>query len=104
MKNTNQLIEDVRAWGRAKGIIGENSSGSERGQLAKLVEEANELSDAIFTNDHYQKIDAIGDCAVVLILLADIIDMRFEDCLDAAYQVIKQRTGRMVDGQFIKDN
>jgi hypothetical protein len=41
---------------------------------------------------------------VVLILLADIIGTPLEDCLDSAYNVIKSRTGKMVNGQFVKDS
>lgn len=101
---THELIEEVRNWGRAKGIIGQDCKGTEQGQLEKLCEEVNELCLAIHIDDQAEKIDAIGDCSVVLILLADIIGIPFEECLDAAYQVISKRTGKMVDGTFVKDN
>ncbi len=101
--NTDTTIELVREWGRQKGIIGPNASGTQRGQLYKLMEEVGELKHAIQIDDRDEKIDAIGDCTVVLILLAEMIEVPLEYCLDAAYQVISQRTGRMVDGQFVKD-
>ena len=101
---THELIEAVREWGRAKGIIGDKAKATERTQLFKLLEEIGELQAAIRTNDQAEKIDAIGDCTVVLILLADLIGIPFEECLDTAYQVISQRTGKMVDGTFVKDN
>ena len=47
--------------------------------------------------------DGIGDCTVTLILAAEMAGLRFEDCLQAAYDEIKGRTGRMEGGQFIKD-
>ena len=100
---TQQQIELVREWGRDKGIIGPNGKATECTQFDKLREEMAELRFAISTNDHYEKIDAIGDCTVVLILLADIIGVPFEDCLETAYQVISKRTGSMVGGVFIKD-
>ena len=99
----NFLIEDVREWGRDKGIIGPNGKACEVTQLRKLEEEVYELRTSIAVNDHDEKIDAIGDCTVVLILLADIIGVSFEDCLETAYQVISKRTGKMVGGVFIKD-
>ena len=101
---THELSESVRQWGRDKGIIGAQAKGTEFTQLTKLLEEVGELQHAIRDNIEHEKIDAIGDCTVVLILLADLIGIPFEECLDTAYQVISQRTGKMVDGQFVKDN
>jgi len=100
---TQQQIELVREWGRSKGIIGPEGEATEQTQYNKLIEEVWELRDAITSNDHDEKIDAIGDCAVVLILLADIVGVSFEDCIETAYQVISKRTGSMVGGVFIKD-
>ena len=100
---TQEQIELVREWGRDKGIIGPNGKATEQGQLNKLIEEVEELVDAVCTNDHDEKIDAIGDCTVVLILLAEIIGVPFEECLDTAYNVISKRTGKMVGGVFVKD-
>lgn len=100
---TQQQIELVREWGRDKGIIGPNGKATETAQLKKLIEETGELYAAIHCNDQAEKIDAIGDCTVVLILLADIIGVSFEDCLETAYQVISKRTGSIVGGVFIKD-
>ena len=100
----HELIEEVRNWGRDKGLIGPGGKATERGQLYKLMEEVGELQQAIRESDESEKIDAIGDCTVVLILLSDIVGIPFEECLDAAYQVISKRTGKMIDGQFVKDN
>ena len=100
---SDEQISLIRKWGRTKGIIGPDGSGTERTQLYKLMEEVGELQHAIRDNIEHEKIDAIGDCGVVLILLADIIGISFEDCLDTAYHVISQRTGKMVNGTFVKD-
>ena len=101
--NIEETTYMVREWGRSKGIIGLEGKATERTQLAKLMEEVGELQHAIKEDIPLEKIDAIGDCAVVLILLADIIGTPFEDCLETAYDVIKGRTGKMVAGQFVKD-
>ena len=101
--NIQTQIDLVRDWGTTKGIIGANGTGTEKAQTMKLIEEVEELVEANFKNDHDEKIDAIGDCTVVLILLADIIGVSFEDCLESAYQVIANRTGSMVGGTFVKD-
>ena len=47
--------------------------------------------------------DGIGDTMVTLILLCEMLDLTVEDCLQSAYDVISKRTGKMVDGTFIKD-
>jgi NTP pyrophosphatase (non-canonical NTP hydrolase) len=101
---TQETINAVRAWGIEKGITGPDGARNENAQFYKLIEEATELAKSIVVNDHDEKIDAIGDCTVVLILMADIIGETFEDCLESAYNVIKSRTGRIVEGAFIKDN
>jgi NTP pyrophosphatase (non-canonical NTP hydrolase) len=101
--NIQKQIDLVREWGTKKGITGPEGQGTEKGQLFKLLEEVEELVDSHHKNDHDEKIDAIGDCTVVLILLADIIGVSFEDCLETAYQVISKRDGSMVNGQFVKN-
>ena len=100
---TQETINLVRQWGKEKGITGPYGKATQRTQLAKLLEEVSELQDAIKTDNIIEKIDGIGDCTVVLILLSDIIGITFEECLHSAYDVIKKRTGKMVDGQFVKD-
>ena len=71
--------------------------------MDKLNEEFLELDVAIINDNQREVIDGIGDMTVVLILLAELRGLRFEDCLNAAYEEIKGRTGKMVDGTFVKD-
>ena len=47
--------------------------------------------------------DGIGDLTVTAILAAEMAGLRFEDCLQAAYDEIKGRTGTMQNGVFVKD-
>jgi len=115
---TQELIDAVRQWGEAKGITGPNGQGTLRGQLAKTGEELDETIDAArqwqFGLRHHDAdeaanglanlIDGIGDTTVTLILAAEMAGIRFEDCLAAAYDEIKGRTGTMIDGQFVKEN
>ena len=99
----NDLIEKVREWGREKGIIGHHGTGTLESQSKKLVEEVKEILLAIEDDDPVEIEDGIGDATVVLILLAELADMRHEDCVKSAYDIISKRTGKMVDGTFIKD-
>ena len=96
-------INNVREWGIEKGITGPNGQATLQTQFAKTLEEVAELSDAIDTSDHDGITDGIGDTAVTLIMLSEIHGISFEDCLSWAYHEIKSRTGRMIDGAFVKD-
>ena len=100
---TQELIEAIRTWGTERNIIGDNAKATTQTQFVKLLEEVEELNVAIGTSNQVEIVDAIGYCTVVLILLADLAGERFEECLESAYEVIKQRTGKIVDGVYVKD-
>ena len=67
------------------------------------MEEAGELAEAILKNDEPEVIDAIGDMVVVLTNLAKLRGHNIEDCVTSAYDVIKSRQGKMVNGTFVKN-
>lgn len=100
---TQDLINEVRQWGADKQITGENGKANSLTQYLKLHEECGELLAGLVNQDKAETIDAIGDCGVVLILLAELEGIAFEDCLESAYNVISKRTGRIENGVFIKD-
>jgi NTP pyrophosphatase (non-canonical NTP hydrolase) len=66
------------------------------------MEEAGELAKALLEKDEPEIIDAIGDMVVVLTNLAKLEGLDIEDCVDSAYNVIKWRQGKMIDGTFVK--
>jgi NTP pyrophosphatase (non-canonical NTP hydrolase) len=94
-------FELIRQWAKQKGIL---EKGDARTQYVKLQEESGELAKALLDNDQEEVIDAIGDMIVVLTNLAELRGLKIEDCIDSAYNVIKNRTGKMINGTFIKDN
>jgi NTP pyrophosphatase (non-canonical NTP hydrolase) len=118
-----ELSKLVIEWGESKGIL--DSSTALR-QLDKTQEELDEtraalkkLNDFDYQRDLMEDIgmptptkegilaevkDGIGDMLVTIVLLAKMVELDTTDCLNAAYDVIKGRTGKMVDGQFVKDN
>ncbi len=67
------------------------------------MEEAGELAKALLNNDHDEINDAIGDMVVVLTNLAHLHGTEIEDCIDSAYTEIAGRTGKMINGTFVKD-
>jgi NTP pyrophosphatase (non-canonical NTP hydrolase) len=99
----NELIENVLQWGIHKNIIGANGKGTRYAQADKVLEEAEETYFAVNKDDLMEVKDGIGDTAVTLILLADMYGWTLEECLQHAYDVIAKRTGKMVDGVFVKD-
>lgn len=98
--NLSNEFTSIRLWARNKGIL---EHGNSYAQLTKLTEECGELARAIIKNDKKELVDAIGDCVVVLTNLAAMNDLRIEECINTAYQVIKDRTGQIKNGNFIKD-
>ena len=61
-----------------------------------------ELAKAILENDEPEIIDAIGDMVVVLTNLAHLNDVNIETCIASAYNEIKNRKGKMINGTFVK--
>ena len=104
LENGRTRFDDIRQWGVDKGLIGDNGKATIVSQMGKLAEEYGELCTAIIDRDESGVIDGIGDCAVVLVLLAELCGLRFEDCVESAYREIRGRTGVMVDGVFVKDS
>ena len=41
---------------------------------------------------------------VVLTNLAELRNVKIEDCINSAYDVIKNRTGKIINGTFVKNN
>jgi len=90
----------IRAWAMERGLY---DKGDVKTQTLKLMEEAGEICKATLKEDHDEVIDGIGDCVVVLTNLAYLNGVTIEDCIQAAYDVISKRTGKMVNGTFKKD-
>ena len=93
-------FEPIRDWAKERGIY---EKGTLNGQFIKLIEEVNELKEGIENENDEEIIDAIGDCVVVLTNLANFIDVDIEDCINSAYNEIKNRKGKMINGTFLKD-
>lgn len=94
------MKKQILDWANDRGLLVE---GNERNQLIKLMEEVGELSSAILKNKQEEISDAIGDIQVVLIILSFQLGLDVDDCLVDAYETIKNRTGKKVNGIFVKD-
>ena len=91
----------IRDWAATRGLY---DKGNSHTQYVKLQEEAGELAKALLKNDKPEIIDAIGDMVVVLTNLAHLEGTEIEDCIDSAYVEIAARTGKMINGTFVKDD
>lgn len=120
-REAEPIFRDIRKWASEKGIY---KNGDLKTQALKLIEEAGELCKAILNDDECEIIDGIGDCGVVLTNIAELADFRFknqcekncnedclnkcmeitfENCIGSAYDTIKNRTGKIENGTFVKD-
>ena len=93
-------FDKIRLWAEDRGLY---HKGDPKTQTLKLMEEAGEICRAVLKKDEEQIIDGIGDCVVVLTNLAHLAGTSIEECIDAAYNEIKDRTGKMSNGTFKKD-
>jgi len=90
----------IRDWAATRGLY---DKGNAHTQYVKLMEEAGELAKALLQQDKPEIMDAIGDMVVVLTNLSHLQGFEIEDCIDSAYNVIAARTGKMINGTFVKD-
>lgn len=72
-------------------------------QMSKLAEEVQELSDAILRDDCAEICDAIGDIQVVLAVMCAQLKLDIDECREIAWEQIKDRKGKMVNGVFVKE-
>ena len=95
-----KMFDNIREWARVRGLY---DKGNPHTQYVKLQEEAGELAKALLKDDQVEVVDAIGDMVVVLTNLAHLRGVNIETCITSAYNVINKRTGKMVNGTFVKD-
>lgn len=96
----NELIKQVEQWSKDKGL----DKGNSDRQALKFYEEAGEVGAALSRNRTDDLKDGIGDTIVTLIILAKQHDMTINECLQFAYDEIKGRKGKTINGTFIKES
>ncbi|SGU98827.1 mazG nucleotide pyrophosphohydrolase domain protein [Staphylococcus aureus] len=96
MKN---LIHKVEKWSIEKNL---HLAKPDR-QALKFYEEAGEIAAALSRSDKEALKDGIGDTVVTLIILAQQQGWTLEECLQYAYDEIKNRKGKTINGTFVKE-
>ena len=88
----------IGQWHRDRNLI---NGSTDKDQYMKLIQEAGELSDSLCKGKDIK--DDIGDMMVVLINIMVRNNLTIEECLAVAYEDIKDRKGKMIDGIFVKE-
>ena len=91
---TNLIVQ----WHHDRNLI---DGSSDKDQVLKLMQELGELSDSVCKGRDVK--DDLGDMMVVMLNIMERQGVSMEECLSTAYNDIKDRKGRMVDGIFIKE-
>jgi NTP pyrophosphatase (non-canonical NTP hydrolase) len=90
----------IREWAKERHL----EKADPKTQLVKLVEEIGELADGLLKENKEKIIDSIGDAYVVLTILAMQLGLTIEECISSAYNEIKDRRGKVIDGVFVKES
>lgn len=97
-----QLVNNVTKWADDKGLLTKDKSLA---QMAKVMEEVGETASALVKNNQGALKDGIGDSFVTLIILAKQNGLEPLECLEAAWNEIKDRKGKVNEnGAFVKES
>ena len=91
-----KIIKVANGWG-----LYENTTVED--QIEKLMEEVLELEEAIEIGNMGEVKLELGDCMVVLINIAAKMGISLEMCGYLAYEKIRTRTGKMINGKFVRE-
>lgn len=99
-----ELIAKVNNWADERNL----KQADPKIQWMRITEEVGEIRDVLlkptkFTEPQEALKDAIGDTLVTIIVLAHQLDLDVTECLSIAYEEIKNRKGKMVNGTFVKE-
>lgn len=94
---------DIVTWAQARNLIGPTGEATREAQWKKTLEEVLELQAAIATGNRDEARDAIGDIIVTLVIQAYMWNLHIDECVEAAWQEIKDRKGKLINGVFVKE-
>ena len=100
----SELITKINEWAISHGL----DKGNPKIEWMKVTEEVGEIRDVLlkptkFTEPQAALKDAIGDTLVTIIVLAHQLNLDVTECLGIAYEEIKNRKGKMINGTFVKE-
>ena len=92
------LVNKIGDWHEERNLI---EGSTDKDQVLKLMQELGELSDSVCKGNDIR--DDLGDMMVVMINIMKRNNITMNNCLTVAYNDIKDRKGRMIDGIFVKE-
>lgn len=95
----NELKAMIEQWATDRNL----HTADPAKQMLKLGEEYGELCAGMARSDMEKTADSIGDMFVVMTILCMQLGIDFQKCVQYAYDEIKDRKGKMVDGVFVKE-
>ena len=98
MASLAYYLSNVQQWHEDRNLI---NGSTDKDQVLKLIQEMGELSDSVCKQKDIR--DDIGDILVILINILTRNDLTLQDCLSVAWEDIKDRKGKMIDGIFVKE-
>lgn len=99
------LIAKINHWADERNL----KKADPKIQWMRITEEVGEIRDVLlkptkFTEPQAALKDAIGDTLVTIIVLAYQLELDVTECLSLAYEEIKNRRGKMINGTFVKED
>ena len=96
--NITELTRKIEVWATDRNLHNADS----KAQISKLTEEIGELASGVNKSNKEVIKDSSGDAYVVLTILAMQQKVDVRDCINIAYQEIKDRKGKLINGTFVK--
>ena len=100
MSRIDELQRAVLAWAEERDLLHAKNATA---QMGKVAEEVEEFFAEVKSGDLHEMKLEFGDVLVTLIILAEQLSINPEECLAMAYEKIKSRKGKTINGQFIKE-
>src|SRR5690625_7900898 len=97
--NISALTDLIKAWAIDRNL----HTADPNKQMLKLVEELGELAEGLAKNRPDQVEDSVGDLYVVMTILSMQLGLDIRECIEMAYNEIKDRKGKLIDGVWIKE-
>lgn len=94
------IIKSIKVWVHERNL----HTAHPHTQFVKVVEEVGEIAQGLARQNKALIQDAIGDTVVTLVSLCETLDLDFNECVLGAYNEIKDRKGKLIDGVFVKES
>lgn len=94
------ITDKIREWSVERNL----HTADPHKQALKLGEEFGELFEGLAKGNEELTKDALGDMYVVMTIMAQQLGFSIEECIEIAYEEIKDRKGKMIDGVFVKES